>query len=234
VERVSVTAIVALDLPTADAALAVVDELGDTCDFYKVGSELFTAAGPPIVREIRARGAYVFLDLKLHDIPNTVAGAVRSASALGAQLITVHAVGGAAMVRAAVNAVGDGPQCGILAVSLLTSLDAGEVATVWGRGTELSVTDEVVRLAQIARDGGAAGVVCSGREAKAVKDRFGQDLAVLVPGIRLPDGPTHDQSRIATPEAAVAAGADYVVLGRAITTARDRRAAMREMRSRLG
>jgi orotidine-5'-phosphate decarboxylase len=230
----SVTPIVALDVPTADAALAIVDDLSDACDFYKVGSELFSGAGPSIVREVRARGADVFLDLKFHDIPNTVAGAVRNAAALGARLLTVHAIGGAAMIGAAVKAAGDPERCAVLAVSLLTSLDTGDVALLWGRESELRVTDEVLRLAAIARDSGAAGLVCSGREAKAVKTCFGAGFAVLIPGIRLPDGAAHDQSRTSTPEAAAAAGADYVVLGRAVTSAANRRAAMNEMRTRLG
>jgi orotidine-5'-phosphate decarboxylase len=230
----SVTPIVALDVPTTAAAVAIVDELGDACDFYKVGSELFTAAGPSIVHEIRGRGANVFLDLKFHDIPNTVAGAVRSAAALGARLITVHAVGGRAMIRAAVDAAADPARCAVLAVSLLTSLDVNDVSALWGRERLVSVTDEVLRLAAITREAGAAGLVCSGREGKAVKTRFGEDLAVLIPGIRLPSASTHDQSRTSTPEDAVAAGADYVILGRAVTSAADRRAAMKEMRARLG
>lgn len=230
----TVVPIVALDVPNAEAALGIVDELGDTCTFYKVGSELFTAAGPSIVREVRTRGADVFLDLKFHDIPNTVAGAVRSAAALGARLLTVHAVGGSAMISAAVKAAGEAKRCAVFAVSLLTSLDRGDVAQLWGRESELSVTQEVLRLAGIARDGGAAGLVCSGREARSVKDRFGADFAVLIPGIRLPEGAAHDQSRTTTPESAVAAGADYVVLGRAVTAAPDPRAAMREMQARLG
>jgi orotidine-5'-phosphate decarboxylase len=228
----SVTPIVALDVPAVDMALAIVDELGDTCHFYKIGSELFTAAGPAIVREVRHRGADVFLDLKFHDIPNTVAGAVRSAASLGARLVTVHAVGGATMIGAAAKAAGD--RCDVLAVSVLTSLDETDVAVLWGRERELRITDEVLRLATIARDSGAAGLVCSGREARAVKDWFGPSFLVLIPGIRLPEGAANDQSRTSTPETAVAAGADYVVLGRAVTSAPDRRAAMNEMRARLG
>ncbi|MFL5616572.1 MAG: orotidine-5'-phosphate decarboxylase [Gemmatimonadaceae bacterium] len=228
----SVTPIVALDVPAVDTALAIVDELGDTCRFYKIGSELFTVAGPTIVREVRARGADVFLDLKFHDIPNTVAGAVRSAVSLGARLVTVHAVGGATMIGAAAKAAGD--RCGVLAVSVLTSLDETDVAVLWGRERELRITDEVLRLATIARDSGAAGLVCSGREARAIKDRFGPSFLVLIPGIRLPEGASNDQSRTSTPETAVAAGADYVVLGREVTSAPDRHAAMNEMRTRLG
>ena len=225
--------IVALDVPTAEAALDLVDELGDACRFYKVGSELFTACGPSIVRTLRDRGADVFLDLKFHDIPNTVAGAVRSAAGLGVRLVTVHASGGEAMLRAAVGAAGDPSVCGVLAVTALTSLDAGQLAKVWGRDPGLAVRDEVLRLAGTARDAGAHGVVCSGAEAREVKTRFGSALATLVPGIRFAGGVAQDQARIVTPAEAAAAGARYVVLGRIVTAAPDRRAAMRRIAAEL-
>lgn len=230
---VSAVPIIALDVADAAAALEIVDALGDSCRFYKVGSELFTACGPRVVRELRAREADVFLDLKLHDIPNTVAGGLRGAAGLGARIVTVHAAGGEAMIRAAVQAAGDAGSCAVFAVTLLTSLDASEVARIWGRGEPLDAGSEVVRLAGIARSGGAAGVVCSGREARAVKARFGSSLDVLIPGIRLAGGATHDQSRTVSPAEAVAAGADYVVVGRAVTAAPDRVAAMREILSQL-
>lgn len=228
-----ITPIVALDVPTRDAALAIADELGEACRFYKVGSELFTAAGPAVVRELRTRGADVFLDLKFHDIPNTVAGAVRNAAALGARLLTVHAVGGVAMLQAAVASAGDPARCGILAVSVLTSLDAAAVAAAWGRDPRLQVGDEVLRLAGAASQAGAAGVVCSGREARSVKDRYGSALAVLIPGIRPTGSEAHDQSRTTTPAEAVASGAEYVVLGRAVTASGDRRAALSEILAQL-
>ena len=226
--------IVALDVADVSAALEIVDTLGESCRFYKVGSELFTAGGPAVVRELRAREADVFLDLKLHDIPNTVAGGVRGAAALGSRIVTVHAAGGEAMIRAAVQAAGDPDRCAIFAVTLLTSLDASQVARIWGRVDPLEVGDEVVRLAGIAKSGGAAGVVCSGREARAVKTRLGSSIRVLIPGIRLSGGAAHDQSRTATPAEAVAAGADYVVVGRAVTAAPDRAGAMREILTQLG
>jgi orotidine-5'-phosphate decarboxylase len=204
--------IVALDVPTADAALALVDRLGESCTFYKVGLELFVAAGPPIVQSLRARGADVFLDLKLHDIPNTVAGAVRSAAALGARLLTVHASGGAAMLAAASEAA-QGTGCGILGVTVLTSLEAPE--------------SEVLRLAALAADAGLHGVVCSGREAAAVRVRWPDDLATLVPGIRPGGAARHDQARVVTPGQAAEAGATYVVLGRAVTQAAEPREALR-------
>lgn len=231
---VSAVPIVALDVSDLPAALEIVDALGESCRFYKVGFELFTASGPAVVRELRAREADVFLDLKLHDIPNTVAGGLRGAASLGARIVTVHSAGGDAMIRAAVQAAGDAGDCAVFAVTLLTSLDASEVGRIWGRGEPVDVANEVVRLAVIAQSGGAAGVVCSGREAKAVKARFGRSLQLLIPGIRLAGAPTHDQSRTASPAEAVAAGADYVVVGRAVTAASDRAAAMREIQSQLG
>ena len=225
--------IVALDVPSIEEALALVDELGEGCRFYKVGGELFTACGPAVVEALRGRGVDVFLDLKFHDIPNTVAGAVRSAAAMGARLVTVHAAGGEAMLRSAVTAAGDPSACGILAITVLTSLSAGQLGAVWGRSDAPSVSEEVLRLAGLARDAGAHGVVCSGGEAAAVKTRYGSSLATLVPGIRLAGGAAHDQARVVTPAEAAAAGARYIVLGRAVTAAPDRAAAMREVRGQL-
>ena len=229
----SAVPIVALDVPSVAAALEIVDALGESCRFYKVGSELFTACGPAVVRELRARDADVFLDLKLHDIPNTVAGGLRGAASLGVRIVTVHAAGGEEMIRAAVNAADDAGNCAVFAVTLLTSLDAAAVARIWGRGEPLDVGAEVVRLAGIAKAGGAAGVVCSGREARAVRASYGPSLQLLIPGIRLAGGATHDQSRTASPAEAVAAGADYVVVGRAVTAAANTAAAMREILSQL-
>ena len=223
-------AIVALDAPTVAQATVLVDALGDACDFYKVGSELFTAAGPDAVAALRGRGRDVFLDLKFHDIPNTVRGAVRSASHLGAALVTVHASGGAEMLRAAVDAAGD--RCEVLAVTVLTSLDANGLSESRGR-TIASVTDEVLRFAELARSAGAHGVVCAASEAAAVRAAHGDALRILIPGIRLEGRPTHDQMRVATPEEAVAAGADYVVLGRAVSGAADPRGVMRRLKERL-
>ena len=225
--------IVALDVASADDALALVDELGDACRFYKVGSELFTACGPAVVHALRDRGVDVFLDLKFHDIPQTVGGAVRSAASLGVRLLTVHASGGEAMLRAAVLAAGDPASCGVLAVTALTSLSAGQLGAVWGRSADLSVTEEVLRLASLAQQAGAHGVVCSGEEAAAIKARFGSSLATLVPGIRLSGGSAHDQARVVTPAEAAAAGARYVILGRVVTAAPDRVSAMRDARAQL-
>jgi orotidine-5'-phosphate decarboxylase len=217
-------AIVALDVPDAERARQLVERLGDGCDFVKVGNELFTAAGPDVVRAMREGGREVFLDLKFHDIPNTVRAASRNAAALGATLITVHAAGGRAMLEAAVE--GAGASCGVLAVTVLTSLDASALGESLGRPVP-DVRAEVLRYAELARSAGAHGVVCSGAEAAAVHEHFGDALRILVPGIRLAGGATHDQARVVTPEQAVAAGASYLVLGRAVTGAPDPAVALR-------
>jgi orotidine-5'-phosphate decarboxylase len=215
-------AIVALDVPTLAGAAALVERLGDACDFYKVGMELFTAEGPAVVSWLRARGRDVFLDLKFHDIPNTVRAATRSAARLGARLVTVHAYGGSAMLAAAVE--GAGPQgadgCGVLAVTVLTSHTAESLGATLGRAVT-SAEDEVLRLAATARDAGAHGVVCSGHEAATVRAAFGSALRPLVPGVRLAGGASHDQARVVTPSEAARAGAAYVVLGRTVTAAPD-------------
>ncbi len=228
-----VTPIVALDVANAAAALQVVDDLGDLCRFYKIGSELYTAEGAAIVRAVQARGASVFLDLKFHDIPNTVRGAVRTAASLQVRLLTVHAAGGRAMLEAAVSGVTDaGSDCGVLAVTVLTSMDAQAISSVWNR----RVTDmqaEVLRLTQLALDSGVRGVVCSGHEAAAVRSRFGDALETLVPGIRLPGDGHQDQSRVVTPRQAAEAGARYIVVGRAVTSAESPLAAMKLVLSDL-
>jgi orotidine-5'-phosphate decarboxylase len=224
--------IVALDYPDALTALDLVQQLGGRCDFYKVGSELFTAAGPEIVRELRQRDARVFLDLKLHDIPNTVAGAAAVAARMGASLLTVHASGGSRMIRAAVDAAA--PRCQILAVTVLTSLAATELGEAWGRDGMTDLGAEVMRLAELARNSGARGVVCSGHEAVALHERFGDGLALLVPGLRLPGDAAGDQTRVVTPRAAAEAGGSYLVLGRAVTAARDPVMAFEEAVASLG
>ena len=222
----TVEPIVALDVPDAAAARRVVEELGDACSFFKVGSQLFTAEGPAIVRWLRESGRDVFLDLKFHDIPATMRGAARSAAALGARLLTVHASAGVDGVRAAVDGAGEG--CGVLAVTVLTSFDPEMLAAAWGRGP-LDVGHEVLRLADLSAAAGAHGLVCSAHEVAAVRARFDDRLAPLVPGIRLAGGDVHDQSRVATPDAAADAGARYLVLGRTVTSAPSPAAAMREV-----
>lgn len=227
---VRVTPIVALDLPDAAAAEAMVDQLANLCTFYKIGSELFTAAGPGIVESVRRRGAAVFLDLKFHDIPNTVSGSVRSAAALGVELVTVHVAGGRAMLEAAVGAAG--PNCRVLGVTVLTSMDERAIGEVWGRDAH-DMRAEVMRLAHLAAQAGLHGIVCSGAEAGAVRQRYGDRLATLVPGIRRAGGAHQDQARVVTARAAADAGARYIVLGRAVTSARSPREAMKEVLSDL-
>lgn len=232
-ERVhGVTPIVALDVSTFADARALVTVLGTSCNFYKVGLELFAAEGPPVVRWLREQNKKVFVDLKLHDIPNTVKSASRAIASLGATLLTVHASGGEQMVRAAVEGANAGSSsespCAVLAVTLLTSLDAPAVNASWGR-TDVSIENEVVRLAGIALKGGARGVVCSGAELAALKRAFGAGIFTLVPGVRLSGGDTHDQKRVITPALAMQAGADWLVLGRAVTASPNPLSAMEEV-----
>ncbi|MEK0430794.1 MAG: hypothetical protein RL139_598 [Gemmatimonadota bacterium] len=209
--------IIALDVPTASAALALLERLGPEADFVKVGLELFTAEGPSVVERLQRDGRRVFLDLKLHDIPNTVRGAARRASAMGVSLLTVHGYGGAAMVEAAVE--GAGAATGILVVTVLTSHTPADLGVALGREVP-EVGAEVLRLAGAAQVAGAHGVVCSGHEVAAVRSTY-PGLRPLVPGIRLAGGAAHDQARIVTPERAAADGASYLVLGRAVTEAAD-------------
>ncbi len=222
--------IVALDFPDAERAMTLVQTLDHRCKFYKVGSELFTASGADIVQWLRDSGCDVFLDLKVHDIPNTVAGAMRSIARMGVRLATVHASGGSRMMTAAVEAAGD--SCDVLAVTVLTSLDDAQLGEAWGRD-RVDVEDEVLRLAELARSSGVHGIVCSGQEARAVHSRHGDGLKLLVPGIRMEGDARGDQVRVVTPEAAVAAGASYLVLGRAITGTGDPKAAMDAVNLRL-
>jgi orotidine-5'-phosphate decarboxylase len=222
--------IVALDVPDTESAMALVQRLGEACEFYKVGSELFTATGPSIVGALRERNKHVFLDLKFHDIPNTVRAAARSAVACGASLITVHAIGGRPMISAAVEGAGD--HCRVLAVTILTSLDATEYSAAAGKLVS-SIPDEVSRLARLARDGGAHGVVCSGHEAARIRAEHEGHLVTLVPGVRLTGDGANDQSRVVTPADAARAGASYVVLGRTVTAAPEPADAMRRVLTEL-
>ena len=213
--------IVALDVPSLARARDIVATLGAACDWYKVGLQLFTAEGPAVVSWLREQGKQVFLDLKLHDIPSTVRGAAQSATRHGASLLTVHASGGVEMLSAAVEGAGpqDGSGCGVLGVTVLTSLTAGQLGANWGRPV-VSVEAEVLRLSAIAVAAGAHGVVCSGHEAAAVREAQG-GLKVLVPGVRAMGDGAQDQARVVTPAGAARAGAAYVVLGRLVTAAAD-------------
>ncbi len=215
--------IVPLDVESSDEALTWVDRLGDQGEFYKVGLELYTRAGPEVVRELIDRGKRVFLDLKLHDIPNTVAGAVRAASDLGVDLLTVHASGGPTMLKAAARARSGGLR--LLAVTVLTSLSPDEMSTVWGREIR-SVREEVGRLAVLAQEAGMDGIVASALEASWVRSQVGDDFMIVTPGIRPAGADRGDQSRVATPTDAIRAGADYLVVGRPIMQAADPAAAL--------
>lgn len=211
--------IIALDVPGVEAAFKMVDRLGDSVSFYKVGAPLFTQGGPEIVRELKRRGKRVFLDLKYHDIPNTVARAVEAAAGLHVDMVTVHATGGGAMLRAAHDAAGDdGPR--ILAVTILTSFGIDDADQVWGRQLN-SLREEVSRLATLAAESGVHGVVASGLEAEALKRRHGAGFLVVTPGIRPPGSEVGDQVRTVTPGEAVRAGADYIVVGRPVIKAAD-------------
>jgi orotidine-5'-phosphate decarboxylase len=225
----SPTPIVALDVPTMTAARALVDRLEDTADFFKVGLQLYTAEGPRVVEWLRGIEKRVFLDLKLHDIPNTVRGAAQSASSLGVELLTVHAVGGEAMLRAAVEG---GGATGILAVTVLTSMTQRDLEAARGHAVP-GVADEVLRLARLADAAGAHGIVCAGSEVAEVRAAHGDRLRTLVPGIRLGGTPTHDQARVMTPREAAAVGASYVVIGRTVTAADDPPEAMRRVLAEL-
>jgi orotidine-5'-phosphate decarboxylase len=215
--------IVALDFPGASQALAFVDRLDDTCQWFKVGLELYLAAGASIVETLRNRGYSVFLDLKFHDIPNTVAGAVRSVAPLGAQLLTVHATGGPAMLAAAAEAaqsVPDSPK--LLAVTVLTSMDQAQLAAT---GVAATPAEQATLLAKMAWDSGIHGFVCSPEEARGLRTAM-PGATRVTPGIRPAGAAIDDQKRIATPAAALAAGASYLVVGRPITQASDPAAAV--------
>lgn len=217
--------IVALDFPSADLALALVDRLEGACRWFKVGMELYYAAGNQVLDQLRERGFDVFLDLKLHDIPNTVAGAVRTVAGTGASLLTIHAGGGQAMMRAAAKAADrpDAPR--LLAVTVLTSIDAAELTAVGVTG-DGGVETQVLRLARLARAAGINGLVCSPLEVAAVRKAMGPDALLVVPGIRpAAAAGSDDQSRVATAADAIAAGASMLVVGRPITQAPDPAAA---------
>jgi orotidine-5'-phosphate decarboxylase len=226
--RASERICVPLDLPTLGEAERFARLVAPHVGMLKVGLELFTAEGPAAVRSVAALGRPVFLDLKLHDIPNTVEGAARSAAATGAQLLTVHAAGGTAMIRAAVR--GAGPGVRILGVTVLTSLDAAALDEIGLAGPP---QEAVVRLARLAVAAGAGGLVCSPREVRAVRAAVGPDPLLVVPGIRPAGASAGDQARVATPAAAVADGADVIVVGRPLREAADPVAAAQRIAAEL-
>jgi orotidine-5'-phosphate decarboxylase len=211
--------IVALDVSTAEAARKIVAAVGDSAHAYKVGMQLYTAAGPTIVRELVDSGRRVFLDLKFHDIPNTVTAAVREAAKLGVSMLTVHASGGGKMLRGAIDAAQEvNPELLVLAVTVLTSLDEVELGKI---GLRSSVLEQVLRLAALAHSNGCRGVVASALEASALRHEFGNDLTIVTPGVRLAGTGPNDQARVVTPAEAIAAGASHIVVGRPITEAAD-------------
>ena len=206
----------ALDVPDAGRALDLVDRLGDSCRWLKVGMELYYAAGNPLLETLRSRGYRIFLDLKLHDIPNTVAGGVHSAAKAGAELLTVHASGGGAMLRAAADAAKEPGAPRLLAVTVLTSMDAAELPAV---GVAGSPADQVLRLARLAKDSGINGMVCSAEEVATLRTELGSEAMLVVPGIRPSGAAADDQRRVATAGEAIARGASMLVVGRPITRA---------------
>jgi orotidine-5'-phosphate decarboxylase len=236
-DRASPRIIVALDFPDAASALALADRLDPGACAVKIGKELFTSAGPDVVLACVKRGFRVFLDLKFHDIPNTVAQACAAATRLGVWMLNVHASGGAAMLAAAregvERAAGETrrPAPLLIAVTVLTSLSEADLAAI---GVSGPAERQALRLAKLAQSKGLAGVVCSPPEAATLRAACGPDFKLVTPGIRLGGAKSDDQTRIATPESAIRDGADYLVIGRPITQASDPRAALATIRASIG
>ena len=224
--------IIALDVSTAAAARKIVAAVGDSTITYKVGMQLYTHEGPSIVRELVDSGHRVFLDLKYHDIPNTVAAAVREAAQLDVSMLTVHASGGGKMLQAAVDAAqATKPDLLVLAVTVLTSLNDVELGKIGLRG---GVIEQVLRLAALATSNGCKGVVASAQEAAALREEFGRDLVIVTPGVRLAGTGHGDQARVVTPSEAIAAGASHIVVGRPITESADPAAEVRAILGQIG
>ncbi len=221
---------IAFDVPSLEEALALDERLGSGEEFAKVGLQLFTAAGPEAVRALKARGRRVFLDLKLHDIPHTVEGAAREAARLGADLLTVHATGGAEMIAAAVSGVGRaGGTTRVVAVTLLTSLDPARLPPGFERPFPLH--RRIAELLGLAEGAGAKGIVCSAADLAGVREHHPAPFYAVTPGIRPSGGEAHDQKRVTTVGEAVRLGAGMLVLGRAVTGAEDPSAALRACRA---
>ena len=210
--KVAEKIIVALDVPTRKEALALIDQLRDRISSFKIGLQLYTAEGPEIVRAVRTTGAHVFLDLKLYDIPNTVARAVESAFALGVQMLTVHLSGGGEMIRAAIAA--RNTDMSVLGVTVLTSAND---ETLRETGISDKIDNHVLRLARLGVEHGIDGIVASPREVKMLRAQFGDKIKIVVPGIRPSWSDAGDQKRVMTPREAIEASADFLVIGRPIT-----------------
>jgi len=217
--------IVAVDVDSLDAARKLIDELKPLARWFKIGFELFTREGPAAAHLVKNAGASLFLDLKFHDIPNTVRGAVKSALALGADMMTLHASGGAAMLRAGRD------DAILLGVTVLTHFAEKDFNAIFA--STRKVEDSVLALARVAREGGMNGVVASARELPAIKRAIARDFVVVTPGIRLPGAGKDDQTRVVTPEQAIKDGADFIVVGRPITAAKDPLAACDEVLRRM-
>jgi len=216
--------IVALDVPTKKQALELVEQLRGQISFFKIGLQLYTAEGPEVVQAVQSAGAKVWLDLKLHDIPNTVARAVESASALGVQLLTIHLSGGGEMIRAAASAKKD--KMSILGVTVLTS---STDETLHEIGVAGKVNDQVLRLAKLGADNGIDGIVASAHEIKRLRAELGDKIKIAVPGIRPSWADVGDQKRTMTPREAIDAGADYLVIGRPIIARKNPREAAQKI-----
>jgi orotidine-5'-phosphate decarboxylase len=216
--------IVALDFPTQAKALALVSVLSDSVSIYKIGLQLYTAAGPEIVRAVAATGAKIFLDLKLHDIPNTVAKAVGAAGELNVEMLSVHLSGGRAMLEAAVAA--KSPHLSLLGVTVLTS-STQETLTETGVNSPLET--QAIRLGQLGKDCGIGGLITSPREVRALRENLGNEIILVTPGVRPAWAAADDQKRFTTPAEALRSGADYLVIGRPITAAAEPRAAVERL-----
>lgn len=223
--------IVALDYPTLEQALACARQLDPSVVRVKVGKQLFTSVGPAVLSALHDEGFEVFLDLKFHDIPNTVAGAVSAAADLGVWMVNVHASGGRRMMEAAANAVAKrGDKTQLIAVTVLTSMDQDDLSEL---GIVESPADRVMRLAKLAQSSGMGGVVCSAQEAPVLRRQFGHNFSLVTPGIRLPEDEAGDQRRVVTPWDAINGGSTHLVMGRSITGASSPRAVVDQILTRL-
>jgi len=224
--------IIALDYPNAAPAIALAEQLNPALCRLKVGKELFTASGPPLLEKLMQRGFEIFLDLKFHDIPNTTAQACKAAASLGVWMVNVHALGGRKMLEAAREAIANSShQPKLIAVTMLTSMALEDLADI---GINATPAEMVLRLAMLTRDSGLDGVVCSAQEATLLRQHCGADFCLVTPGIRPADASLDDQSRVMTPQAALQAGASYLVIGRPITKAVDPLQALLEINRQIG